>query len=294
MGASPSASVGRSGGRAVQGCAPLRCCAPLPLVAHFPSLAHFSSGGSHQGGPAAFQDTPPAPTPQPQSQKATPSYRPPCPKKAPRPDTPAAGAASLPLVSPPPRDTCPAPEARNGHRLPAHPVFVAAVSGDAGLPARKRPAPGIPWLLLPPTAVQTVRTPAAASTEAADRQAWKCGKAPQRLRRQPRQSGHSSGGTLPHSHTTPLPTLRGPAYACGSAPSAHRSYSISSNSPGNHLPPTSDKHPTPRLKSGYGGGGTQSSNKHGPTSVCYAAKNLALCSAAARRLSCPGRKGPVI
>ena len=46
-----------------------------------PSLAHFSGDSSHQGGPATFQDSPPAPIPQPQPKIATPSHRSPCPKK---------------------------------------------------------------------------------------------------------------------------------------------------------------------------------------------------------------------
>ena len=116
----------------------------------FPSLAHFSGNGSYQGGPATFQDSPPAPIPQPQPRKATPSHRSPCPQKAPRPDSAATGPASFPKVSPPPHDTCPAQEAGKGHQLLAPPLVIATVSGDAGLPARKRPAPGVPWSLLIP------------------------------------------------------------------------------------------------------------------------------------------------
>ena len=69
------------------------------------------------------------------------------------------GPASFPKVSPPPHDTCPAPEARKGHRLPPPPFSVAAVSGDAGLPARKRPPPGISQFLLIPRLPQPQARP---------------------------------------------------------------------------------------------------------------------------------------
>lgn len=114
------------------------------MVGWLPSLAHHYSNCRNKGGPAALQDSPPAPILQPRPQEATPSHWPPCQKKAPRPDSTAAGPASFPKVSPPPHDTCPAPAAGKAHRLPPHPFSVTPVSGDAGLPARKRPAPGIP------------------------------------------------------------------------------------------------------------------------------------------------------
>lgn len=116
----------------------------------FPSLAYFlklllthgrSSGQQKAAHPARFPSSrtqrPAAAT----GRRARKRHHAPIPKQQGRPAS--QKSAHRPRY-------LPSAGARKRPRLPAHPFFVAAVSGDAGLPAREKPAPGVPWSLLIP------------------------------------------------------------------------------------------------------------------------------------------------